>query len=96
MGRRSGRPEDTSDHVVIGVEISARSRQIEITTMQHGSGRHVRYSSLNQAPPELRGQALELVRAAVLQAGYASLAELDAALTSELVVPEAENKEPDA
>lgn len=91
MARKTGRPEDVGDHVVIGVEINARSRRIEVTTMQRGSGRHVRYASLNQAPPELRGQALALIREAVLDAGYSSLAELEAALTSELVVPEEED-----
>ena len=88
MARRSDRHEDAGDHVVVGVEVSARSRQIEVTTMQRGSGKHVRYHSLNQAPPELRGEALGLVRDAILNSGYASLAELEAALTSELVVPE--------
>jgi len=95
MARRPARPEDSSDHVVMLVEISARSRQIELTTMKRGSGRHNRYASLNQAPPELRGLALALIREAVLNAGYASLADLDEALTSELVVP-AEEPEPEA
>ena len=91
MARKAGRPEDVGEHVVLGVEINARSRRIEITTMQRGSGRHVRYGSLNLAPPELRGQALGLIREAILEAGYSSLAELEEALTSELVLPEDES-----
>jgi len=87
MTRKTDRPDAGADHVIMGVEISARSHQIEVTTMQRGSGRHVRYATLAQAPPELRGQALGLIRQAVLAAGYASLAELEAALTSEVVVP---------
>jgi hypothetical protein len=90
MAKKTAGPEAASDHVVIAVEISVRSRQIEVTTMQRGSGRHNRYPNLNQAPPELRGEALSLIRAAVLNAGYDSLAALEEALTSEPVKPEPE------
>jgi hypothetical protein len=82
-----------SDQVVLSVEIGSRNRQIEVTTMQRGSGRHSRYHSLSQVPPSLRGEALALIRQAVLNAGYASLAELDEALTSDIVVPEADETE---
>jgi hypothetical protein len=92
MARKSGRP-DQADAVVIGLEINARRRQIEMTTMQHGSGRHVHYASLGQAPAELRGEALLLIRTALANAGYASMLDLETALTSELVVPEEEADE---
>lgn len=79
-----------SDSVVIGVEINARRRQIEVVTMQRGSGRHVHYPTFAQVPPELRGEALLLIRTALAGSGYASLADLEQALTSELIVPEEE------
>jgi hypothetical protein len=79
-----------TEEVLMGIEITARKRQIEVTTMQRGKGRHRHYGSLNQAPPEVRGEALELIRAALQHAGYDSLTALETALTSELVVPEKE------
>jgi|GEM_PF-2618930 hypothetical protein len=90
MAKRTRNPSDSADQVVVGVEINHRSRQIEVVTMRRGRGRHTKYPSLTQTPPDLRGEALELIRDAVLNAGYSSLAELDEALTSELVVPEEE------
>ena len=88
MTKKTTRPDDIADHVVVTVEINARSGQIEVTTLQRGSGRHIRYHTLNQVPPELRGEALGLIRRAVLDAGYESLQALDEALTSEIVLPE--------
>jgi len=41
----------------------------------------------------MRGEALQLIRAALQGAGYESLTELEEALTSELVVPEEEEEE---
>jgi hypothetical protein len=79
-----------TNEVVISVEVNARSEQIEVTTMQRGKGRHQRYAALNQAPPEMRGEALALLRRAVMKAGYTSLAALEEALTSDVVVPEPE------
>ncbi|RIL10263.1 hypothetical protein DCC79_08530 [bacterium] len=73
---------------VVGVEINARKQQIEVIARQRGQSRHVHYASLNQAPHEVRGEALALLRAALVNSGYQSLADLDALLTSELVVPE--------
>jgi hypothetical protein len=97
MTRKPGRAE-AADTVVMGVEISSRRRQIEVTTMQRGSGRHTHFATMAQVPPELRGEVLLLVRGALLNAGYATLAELEAALTSELVVPDpdADAKDADA
>ncbi|MFN2114395.1 MAG: hypothetical protein ACK2T6_01695 [Anaerolineae bacterium] len=92
MAKRTGNPADASDYVVVSVEVNGRRRQVEVTTMRHGSGRHMRYTSLNQVPPDLRGEALELLRDALLNSGYSSLAEIDQALTSELVVPEEEEE----
>lgn len=88
MTRRGSQPGGGADQVVVGVEINGRRRQVEVTTMRRGRGRHTKYMSLAQTPPELRGEALGLIREAVLNAGYASLAELDEALTSDLVRPE--------
>jgi hypothetical protein len=90
MAKRSSSPSAASDHLVVGIEISGRRRQIEVKTMRRGRGRHVHYASLNQVPPELRGEALQLVRDAVINSGYSTLAEVDEALSSELVVPEEE------
>jgi len=95
MARRDDRPDPGSDQVVVGVEISARRRTIEVTAMRRGRGKHTHYATLSQAPPELRGEALQLVRSALLGEGYASLAELDEALTSDLVVPEPEDESPE-
>ncbi len=82
-----------SHESVVSVEIQARRRQLAVKTLQSGSGRHRLYQNFGQLAPHLRGEALGLVRQAVLAAGYASLAELDEALTSELVVPSGD-KEP--
>ena len=90
MARKSGASGQT-EAVVIGVEINARRRQIEVTTLQHGSGRHVHYPNFGQVPPELQGEALAVIRAALQGAGYASFAELDEALTRDLVVPAPED-----
>ena len=76
---------------ISGVQIDARRRQIEITTLQRGKGRHSHYGSLNQAPPDVRGHALTLIREALRNAGYESLTDLEKALTSEVVVPEKES-----
>jgi len=81
---------------VTHIEIHARKGQIEVFTRQRGQSRHTHYPSLNQVPPELRGEALTLIRSAFQHAGYDSLAELDAALTSELVVPEKKEEKPEA
>jgi hypothetical protein len=80
----------TDHEVLMSVAIDARKRQIEVTTLQRGKGRHTHYASIKQVPPELRGEAFALIREAVLASGYASLAELDSALTTALVVPEKE------
>ncbi len=83
--------------VLMSVSIDARRRSIELTTLQRGKGRHTHYASIKQAPPELRGEALGLIRQALLAAGYASLAELETALTAEIVVPEkAESEQEEA
>ncbi len=81
------------EEILVGVEVDARKRQIEVTTLRRGKGRHLHYASLRQAPPEMRGEALQLIRAALQGAGYESLTELEEALTSELVVPEEEEEE---
>lgn len=85
-----------TEEVLMAIEINARKRQIEVTTMQRRKGRHLHYGSLNQAPPEVRGEALALIRAALQHAGYASLTELETALTRELVVPEKEEEAAEA
>lgn len=82
-----------SHESVVSVEINARRRQLAVKTLMSGSGRHRLYQNFGQLAPHLRGEALGLVRQAVLAAGYASLAELDTALTSELVVPSGKDKE---
>lgn len=74
--------------ILVGIEIDGRKRQIELTTLKQGKGRHLHYGTLRQAPPEVRGEALLLIREALQNSGYDSLAELDEALTSDLVVPE--------
>lgn len=86
----------STTEVLTAVEFNARTDGIEVTTMQRGKGRHMRYGSLNQAPPALRGEALELVRRALQKAGYASLAELDDALTRDLVTPVEDDEAPDS
>jgi hypothetical protein len=75
---------------VVTIEIHRGKGQIEVITRRKGQGRHIHYPALGQAPPELRGEALELIRTALRNAGYDSFAELDTAMTSELVVPEKE------
>jgi len=82
----------TDEQVLSKIEIDARRRQIEVTTLQRGKGRHLHFTSLNQAPPEMRGEALELLREALRNAGYDSMTDLETALTSELVVPEKEEE----
>lgn len=77
--------------VLMSVSIDARRRNIELTSLHRGKGRHTHYASIKQAPPALRGEALTLIREAILAAGYASLAELETALTAELVVPQKES-----
>lgn len=79
---------------VVSVEINVRRRQLTVKTLIGGSGRHRLYQNFGQLAPHLRGEALQLVRQSILAAGYASLAELDESLTSELVVP-TEDKESD-
>ncbi len=79
--------------VLMSVSIDARRRNIELTTLQRGKGRHTHYASIKQAPPELRGEALGLIRQALLASGYTSLAELESALTAELVVPDKSESE---
>ena len=76
--------------ILVGVEIDARKRQIEVTTLRRGKGRHSHYATLKQAPPEIRGEALLLIRTALENSGFESLNELEEALTSDLVVPEKE------
>ncbi len=78
--------------ILVRVEIDARKRQIEVTTMRRGKGRYSHYPSLRQAPPEMRGEALQLIRTALGGAGYETLTELEEALTSELVLPEDEEE----
>lgn len=92
MAKRSGSPSGASDHLVVSVEVSGRRRQIEVKTLRRGRGRHVHYSSLSQVPPELRGEALGLIRDALINSGYESLAEVDEALNSELVLPDEEEE----
>ena len=92
MARKAGRP-DPADDVVTGLEINARRRQIEVTTMQRGKGRHTQYPSLSQVPAALQADALLLIRTALANSGYPSLTELEDALTSELIVPEADEEE---
>jgi hypothetical protein len=83
-----------NDHeVLVGVEVQQRTRQIQVTTMLRGKGRHNHYASLQQAPEAVRGEALVLLREALRRAGYESLAELEAALDSGPVTPEAEPDE---
>jgi hypothetical protein len=79
--------------ILMSVAIDARKQQIEVTTMARGKGRHTHYPSIKQAPEAMRGEALALIRTALQHAGYSSLAELETALTSELVVPAKEHEE---
>ena len=67
-----------SHESVVSVEINARRRQLAVKTLMSGSGRHRLYQNFGQLAPHLRGEALGIVRQAVLAAGYASLAELEA------------------
>ncbi len=80
------------NEVLVGVEISHRTHMIQVTTMIRGKGRHNSYPDLSRAPEAMRGEALVLIREALRRAGYASLAELDAALDAALVKPEAEDE----
>jgi hypothetical protein len=78
------------NEVLVGVEISHRTHMIQVTTMMRGKGRHNSYPDLSRAPEAMRGEALVLIREALRRAGYASMAELDAALDAALVMPVAE------
>lgn len=91
MARKAGR-SDPAEAVVVGLEINSRREQIEVTTMLRGKGRHTHYPTLSQVPPALQADALLLIRTALANSGYESLAELDKALTSELVVPDHEEE----
>src|SRR3989304_3114697 len=73
--------------VLMNIAIDARKRQSEVTTLRRGKGRHQHYAMLRQAPPEVRGEALQLIRTALQNAGFESLAELEESLTSEIAVP---------
>lgn len=81
---------------VVGVEINARRQQIEVLARSRGQSRHTHFPNLSQTPPDLRGEALALIRGAILNSGYSSLAELEAALTSAPVLPEEEKAEGEA
>ena len=81
---------------VIRVEIHRGKEQVEVMTRRKGQGRHTHYPSLNQAPPELRGEVLALIRTALQNSGYSSLSELDTALDTDLVIPEKKEEEADA
>jgi hypothetical protein len=84
-----------SNEVLMGLEINHRTHQIQVKTMMRGKGRHTLYPTLLQAPEEVRGEALKLILAAVKQAGYESLSQLDAALSAPLALPEKDDtKEP--
>ena len=72
---------------LVGIEINARRKQIEVKTRQKGSGRHNHFDSLNQAPPDVRGAALVMLREALLNSGYESMAQVEELVTSELVLP---------
>ena len=85
-----------SHESVVSVEINARRKQLAVKTLMSSSGRHRLYQNFGQLAPHLRGEALGLVRQAVLSAGYASLAELDEALTSDLIVPADKDEAPPA
>ena len=78
---------------LVGIEINARRKQVEVKTRQKGSGRHNHFASLNQAPPEVRGAALVLLRSALLNSGYETMAQVEELVTSELVLPEDEAEE---
>lgn len=82
-----------SHESVVSVEIHARRPLLAVKTLMSGSGRHRLYQNFGQLAPHLRGEALGLVRQAILAAGYTSLAELDEALTSDLVVPSTDKDE---
>jgi len=75
------------NEVLVGVEISHRTHQIQVTTMLRGKGRHNTYPDLPQAPESMRGEALVLIREALHRAGYSSLADLDHALGTGPVTP---------
>ena len=81
--------------VLVGVAISHRTRQIQVNTTRRGEDSQVAYDSLQQAPEALRSDALKLILDAVRNAGYASLAQLDHALTVPLVMPDEEIIIPD-
>ncbi len=82
------------NEVLVGIEISHRSQQIQVVTMLRGKGRHNTYPDLRRAPEAMRGEALVLIREALRRAGYESLAELDRALDTGPVTPEPEPDEP--
>lgn len=81
--------------VLARVEINPISRQIQVSTMPRGGGESTAYDSLQQAPEAVRGEALKLILDAVRNAGYASLAQLDHALTAPLIMPDEEMIIPD-
>ena len=78
---------ENHNEVLVGVEISHRTSQIQVKTMLRGKGKHRTYPLLHEAPEEIRGEALRLILNGVRAAGYASLAQLDHALTAPLVMP---------
>jgi hypothetical protein len=78
------------NEVLVGVEISQRTHQIQVKTMMRGKGRHSTYASLQQAPEAVRGEALVLIREALHRAGYGSMTELESSLAAGPVVPDSE------
>jgi hypothetical protein len=79
--------------ILVSVQVDARKRHFEVTTLKRGKGRHIHYATLREAPPEIRGEALQLIRLGLTNAGYESLTDLEEALTSELVVPADEDED---
>jgi len=69
------------------IEIDARLRQIAVTVREKGRGRHQRYRSLNEAPAHLRADALALIRSALQNSGYESMAQIEELLEAPLVTP---------
>jgi hypothetical protein len=93
MPFRERRLHMDEQEILVGVQVDARKRQIEVTTLRRGKGRHTHYATLRQAPPEMRGEALQLIRTALGNSGYENLTDLEEALTSELVVPKEEDED---
>lgn len=85
-----------NNEVLMGVEINHRTQQIQVKTMLRGKGRHNIYASLQQAPEDLRGEVLVLIREALQRSGYSSLAELDTALATGPVTPAAATEDASA